>query len=90
MGLSGNYTDTEFTKVSLDVPTYVNRVLKDDPVPDIPQYSYSVDTRYDFNWSSEVSGLCVHMEYNRQVRRLCHQSNLYVPQPLQVESYRTA
>ena len=61
VGLSGNYTDTEFTKVSLDVPIYVNG----DAIPNIPQYSYSVDTRFDFNWSSDVSGSAF-LEYNRQ------------------------
>jgi len=61
LGLSGNYTDTEFTKTSLTVPIY----NQGDSITGIPKYSYSLNTRYNFNWSSSVSGFA-YIEYNRQ------------------------
>ncbi|MFB1034736.1 MAG: TonB-dependent receptor, partial [Sinobacterium sp.] len=61
VGLSGNYTDTEFTKVSLSVPINLNG----DPITNIPLYSYSLNTRYEFNWSSSIAGFG-YLEYNRQ------------------------
>jgi outer membrane receptor for ferrienterochelin and colicin len=61
LGFNTNYTDTEFTKASLDPQI----VLVGDPIDNIPKYSYSINADFDFNWSSSTAGFA-HINFNRQ------------------------
>lgn len=59
VGLSGSVIETEFTSSGL-VGINVG-----DPIPEVPKFNYSVNTSYDFNWSSSVTG-SAYIGYNRQ------------------------
>ena len=61
LGFSGNITDAEFTKVNSTPSTQ----MAGDPLDFVPEYSYSVNADYRFDWSDSVGGF-VRFNYNRQ------------------------
>lgn len=75
LGISGNWTDTEFVKVAPDVPAdftatppfpgFTSPVNKGDPINFIAKYSYSVYSDYNFNWRHNIKGT-FHIDYTRQ------------------------
>ena len=61
LGFSGNVTDTEFTKIDR-LPSVFH---EGDQIDNIPEYSYSLNADYRFEWSDAVSGFA-RMDFNRQ------------------------
>ncbi|MDB9952357.1 TonB-dependent receptor [Porticoccaceae bacterium] len=60
-GFSGNITDAEITEV--DIEDAIKEV--GDPMDFVPDYSYSLNADYRFNWSSSIPGF-IRFDYNRQ------------------------
>ncbi|ETN92524.1 hypothetical protein U062_00399 [Gammaproteobacteria bacterium MOLA455] len=63
IGFNGAVTDAEFTNITSTAPAPSN--IKGDLVPFVPEYGYSVNSHYSFNWSSAVAG-DFRLSYNRE------------------------
>ena len=63
LGLSGNVTDGEFVKINSSPSTQI----VGDPLDLVPEYSYSINADYGFNWSDAISG-SIRLDYSRQGR----------------------
>ena len=63
IGFNGAVTDAEFTKIISTSSAPTN--IKGDLVPYVPEYGYSVNSHYRFNWSSTVAG-DFRLSYNRE------------------------
>lgn len=63
IGFAGAVTDTEFTSISSTSPTPNNIV--GDRLPFVPEYGFSVNTNYSFNWSNAIAG-DFRLSYNRE------------------------
>ena len=61
LGFSGNVIDTEFTKIDSLPATF----HEGDQINDIPEYSYSLNLDYRFEWSNSTLGFA-RMDYNKQ------------------------
>ena len=61
LGFKGNITEAEFTEINPFSTTFI----AGDKINLIPEYSYSLNIDYNFNWSSTVSGFA-YADYNRQ------------------------
>ena len=61
LGFSGNVTDTEFTKIDR-LPAVFH---EGDQIDNIPDYSYSLNVDYRFQWSEATSGFA-RLDFNRQ------------------------
>ena len=61
LGFSGNVTDTEFTKVDR-LPANFH---EGDQLDNIPEYGYSLNMDYRFQWSEATSGFA-RLDFNRQ------------------------
>ena len=61
LGFSGNVTDTEYTKIDRLPSVY----HEGDQIDYIPEYSYSLNMDYRFQWSEATSGFA-RLDFNRQ------------------------
>ena len=61
LGLNGNVTDAEVVKIN-SVPS---SMIKGDPLIFVPDYNYSINANYMFDWDDDVGGF-VRVAYNRQ------------------------
>ena len=65
LGFSGNITDSEVVDVDIPSATATPTYSAGDPLDYVPEYSFSVNADYNFNWSNSVGGF-TRLEYNRQ------------------------
>ena len=61
VAISGNLTDGEFTKIDSAQPTK----FVGDPLDWVPEYSYSINADYGFNWTQDARGY-IRLAYNVQ------------------------
>ena len=61
LGFSGNVTDSEIKKVSVARPAK----REGDPLDFVPEYSYSANADFSFNWSDMAAGF-LRVDYSRQ------------------------
>ena len=63
LGLTGNYMDTEFTKIDATGSSHA----VGDPFDMVAQYSYNLWANYSFSWSEAASGF-LRVDYSQQGR----------------------
>ena len=63
IGFNGAVTDAEFTQINGTSSAPPN--IKGDRLPFVPEYGYSVNTNYRFNWTESVVG-DFYLSYNRE------------------------